>query len=409
MSYFKIVDKEMSNGDLKFGILNTKTNELVVEYKYDRIEHGDLMNHYDLSMTNMEEMYSFYESSEDSNDEIKLFGYVKNENFIISKNKYSRLKFFYKNIAIIEVDENLHSIIDINENVLEGPNDFYLYERDFSNNDIDELIRFHQQSQDMIDDYTTGIDYVNHGYGIVNDLIDLFDDGTVIVDELHIDYRHILPIEGKLGFKFNSNGLNNYYTYQSLLFDKIESFDHSTGVCIIKDQDKYTFMNRYLMPIGDWSNEFPTLNLYFNHELSYIIIKDKSPQEVKLVGNFVDEFLNAPYLFFEHQFVKDFYKNKFNVTTEIYQMTNRSYFKMDTLYLEILILEVKKENPNFIATKEWIDKTIKSDLFLESLDKYIPLRLSEELKIDKLKLTQLIKEHNKIFGLIPSSYEFINE
>jgi hypothetical protein len=82
---------------------------------------------------------------------------------------------------------------------------------------------------------------------------------------------------------------------------------------------------------------------------------------------------------------------------------------MDKLYLEILILEAKKENSNFIATDEWIDKTIKSDLFLESLEKYIPLILSEELKMDKSKLTELIKEHNKIFGLIPSSYEFINE
>jgi hypothetical protein len=409
MSYFKIVDKELPNGDLKFGILNTKTNDLVLEYNYYRIEYGNLMNHYDLSMTNKEEMYSFYESVEDSNNEKISFGFVKNENFIISKKKYSRLKFFYKNLAIIEVDENLHSIIDINENILEGPNDFYLYERDFSNNDIDELIRFHQQSQDTIDDYTTGIDYVNYGYGIVNDLIDLFDDGTVIVDELHIDYRHVLPIEGKLGFKFNSNALNNYYTYQSLLFDKIELFDYSTGVCIIKDQNKYTFMNRYLMPIGDWSDESPTLCNNFNNEFTYLIFKDKAFHEVKLVGNFVNEFLNAPHLFFEYQFIKDFYNNKFNINTDFNEIPNRVYFKMDKLYLEILILEAKKENSNFIATDEWIDKTIKSDLFLESLEKYIPLILSEELKMDKSKLTELIKEHNKIFGLIPSSYEFINE
>ena len=407
MNNFEIKSIDKSEDEILYGIFDKSTNKMVVDNLYYQIFYGELLNHQDLSMNNVVSMFSFYESAEDYTNDILHFGYIKDENIFISNHKYENLSFFYKGITVYQNDNGEHIYIDLEENIIEGPNDFYIYERDSSNDIKDELIKLHQQSLSTISDFTDSDDYENYGYGIAQvDEIPLINGVELgVAYGLNIDARQFLPIENQLGILENANYVNNYGTYTSLLYDQFEPFNYSTGVCKVFDQGRVAFMNRYFMPVGDWFDELLLEDIFFdnNDNCYYIVKKDGVTNSRYVVGNFIEEFLKAPYLFFEFSHVKEHYINKFNITEINYEYSNRNYFKFDRLILQNEIRENLSEEISDQEKNDWINQYIQTEDFLNNLNDYLPFHPNSDLMNDKLQLDNLIKEHNRVFGIIPSS------
>jgi hypothetical protein len=422
MNNFEIVSIEKNEEELLYGILDKSTNQMVVDYKYYNIEFGEIRNYQDLSMKNIVNIfhfnliqenydskelgnvipfYSFYETISDSENKIVQFGYVKGGTLIISKNKYRNLGYFYKGYAIVDLEESenldAYKIINIEEQIIEKDEENWIYNRSKTIEVLDELVRFNFQIQSFIDETFYGNYLLNFGYGIVEDRDGQYDTHAALNYNTKLNH----DLEDKLGLY--SNIYNDDFIFTSLAFNHIEQYDYNTGLCKIKDEGRFTLMNRYFMPVSDWFDDIEECQDANGNTIDYIVRKDGQNYSKIIVGNFVEEFLKAPYLFFEFEPVKAYFNKKFNVTEISNEYLGRNYCKFDKFILEADIFENFREEANIYATEDWIKEYVESEDFLNSVESWVPFHPDPELFEDVEQLNKIIKEHNRIFGIIPSS------
>lgn len=100
-----------------FGIKNEQTGEMFLDYSYAFIDQFYLANFDNDQFTEGDALFKIYETDSEWYNDIAQFGYLKNKELVISKNKYSNLKFFYNNYALTTV-EGKNVIIDMDENII---------------------------------------------------------------------------------------------------------------------------------------------------------------------------------------------------------------------------------------------------------------------------------------------------
>ncbi len=125
---FKIVKKDIKMYDAVegvhedlykgfLGIINEETNEIILDFQYAFIDRFYLANFDNDQFIEGDALFKIYETESEWYHDIAQYGYVKNDKLIVSKLKYPKLKFFYKNYCLTSKNEEA-VIIDLEENVI---------------------------------------------------------------------------------------------------------------------------------------------------------------------------------------------------------------------------------------------------------------------------------------------------
>jgi len=362
MRNFKISTSIVNNVP-KMGIIDASTFEEIVPFEYHYIIK--IKNHKDLSLSNYEDVYLLFKEDSDHFSDLSQFCFINNAKAVISKNIYSGFwQCFYQGKTICCLDGK-QVIVDSNENILRGPLDEILEIQDDLMDNFRELVRCIDDARDF---YYYTINRQNDS--IAYNLESIWD----------------LEIEQKLGGNFGTSG-----RYASLQYTYLGEFNE-VGTCTFKDGNKFGFLNRYLFEIGnDFDyifNEKELLQIGIINKDPFIqyVEKDGRVLKIQLLGNFVNEITNYPSLFFKNDSVKQYFS--YRRAPEDNQFKDQNFFKLDH---EIL----KSADIPYDKLKEVI---------VDCLPFYMNDDLYKESNID-----ELVKEHNDLFGLIPSSYILLEE
>lgn len=362
MRNFKISTSIVNNVP-KMGIIDASTFEQIVPFEYHHIIK--IKNHKDLSLNNYEDVYLLFEDDLNHHLDLSQFCFIKNGKAIISKQVYhDYFQCFYQGKTICRLDGK-QIIIDLNENILRGPLDEIMEIQDDLMDNFRELVR-------CIDDDR---DFFYYTINKQNDSI-----------AYNLESIWDLEIEQKLGGNFGTSG-----RYASLQYTYLGEFSE-VGLCTFKDGDKFGFLNRYLFEIG---NNFDYI--FNKKELLQIGIINKDPfiqyvekdgqiLKIQLLGNFVNEITNYPSLFFKNDSVKQYFSNR--KVPEDNQFKDQNFFKLDHEILK--------------------SADIPYDKLKEVIVECLPFYMHDDF-YNKSNIDELVKEHNDLFGLIPSSYIVLEE
>jgi len=361
------IDTKIVDSIPLMGLIDALTFNVIVPYKYFFIQK--IHNHKDLSMNNFDNVYLLYENHSDYSDNTSRFCVPSEKKVEISKKKYSHLNFFYKGHTICRTN-NLECLIDINENIIKGPMESIWDVQDELEDEFRELLKI----TGMVERGDYDADRYNNEK---NDLAAFNDNNWRVLEEENLGYKHDRT-DG------NSRSLN---------YNWLGTFDYSSGLCKYREENKYGFINRYFFEVGT-----PVDYVFNDDELLQIGIINQDPSiqyvendhqilRIQFVGNFIDEITNYPTLFLANDSVKQYFANRPAINDT--EVRDRIYSKLDQVVL--------KSAP------------VESEEFMEELLFHLPFYLSDVDYRNKSNINELIKKHNDLFGLIPSSYIVIEK
>lgn len=256
----------------KSGIINSDTLENILHHNYFFIK--TIYNYNDLTYSNFEIIYLLYESQEDFKNENCKFCRITHQEIKISKNKYTKLNFFYKEKTIC-VLERLYYIIDLNENIIEGPHEDIWEIQPKLEECYREIIRCSEE--------------IEKNYSFIK--------RKTAEEKVYFSLDPFpVFIEEDLGYYSDSTPIT------SNVFSFLDNYNQS-GICIFKDDEKFGFINKYFAIIA-----YGFDHVYTNEELLQIGIinkdglvqyvqKETKLMKIKFVGNYVEEITKAPNLF----------------------------------------------------------------------------------------------------------------
>jgi hypothetical protein len=394
MQNFKI---EIKN-DL-YGIVNKATNVNVVDYLYDYV--SIVKHHHDLSLINNSCIY-LLETGKSNLAQICYYN-EQTQNISISKNQFysNSIKFFYNGKAIC-ANENGWFVVDLNGEVIIGPENSAEDMAD-SNNFIDPaLVR-------CFDIYsnTNGLG-INYGFAPNNTLY-----GTNIQG----NSLYMLPTDEESEL-FNADISPLHDQNSNIWFADyiaITSFEYETGTCLIKGRNgKVALMNRYFHRITDWFDEFYEREKFTSEQdisledwNKFYFRKGDERYIFKVTGNFVEDIIKRPFVFFEYPDVAEriIENDMFKYNTE--NIDSKNYLKYDKNILDNTISNLKSENPEVEITNELITEIKQSESFIEEISNSMQLLNSNEDN-DLTVIDEKIKNHNHVFGIIPSTIELLS-
>jgi hypothetical protein len=377
------------------------------------------------------------------------FGYLLNNQFIVSQNSYPQNIRFFRGNAYFANEERQITIINKQEEIIAGPledqfNDpkaFYdiipkILSEDFlkfycqNDDDIEELWSLYFFDYREIRQFGYQISFVN-----IDDLSDgQYQPADKELGVLLYSTLHSLQIENQLGI--NSNDVENslflsptlklsHWTYlpHGSGYELIFNYNDN-GLAVVNFNNRKYFINRYLYFIGpeegfeNISGKYPSGSYYISYNHKEIINPDNHKVKIstsngeggliEFNGNFIEEFLLYPQLFFEYDNIKIFVMDLFNADEIINtELLEREYIKLDKIMVQEKIISTKITNPEEIIDDKWIEDYILSDEFKEDILSNMPFILPNELKQNKKLLNNLIEEHNKTFGIIHSSFKYV--
>ena len=394
MQNFKIETKN----DL-YGIVNKATNVNVVDYLYDYV--SIVKHHHDLSLINNSCIY-LLETGKSNLAQICYYN-EQTQNISISKNQFysNSIKFFYNSKAIC-ANENGWFVVDLNGEVIIGPENSAEDMAD-SNNFIDPaLVR-------CFDIYsnTNGLG-INYGFAPNNTLY-----GTNIQG----NSLYMLPTDEESDL-FNADISPLHDQNSNIWFADyiaITSFEYETGTCLIKGRNgKVALMNRYFHRITDWFDEFYEREKFTSEQdisledwNKFYFRKGDERYIFKVTGNFVEDIIKRPFVFFEYPDVAEriIENDMFKYNTE--NIDSKNYLKYDKNILDNTISNLKSENPEVEITNELITEIKQSESFIEEISNSMQLLNSNEDN-DLTVIDEKIKNHNHVFGIIPSTIELLS-
>ena len=347
------------------GIVEEQTGKVLVPHKYFTIKTID--NHLNLSMNKVTPVFMLYETPEDLVLKVARFCTITNNEVYISTQKYSDITAFYQGLTIACLEEE-YFLIDFKENKL-------------SSSASDRLKLEH----DLSDDYPEVLACLsgvpnNYGYAFYYDdegLDTIFNvwrsrsvacELALLKNEFFIGYiRHVF-----LGYPLD--------------------FNYADGLCLHLKDDKMAFVNRYCIPVCEpfdylFSDKDLRLNGIENNDPSVKYIeRDGKVLKIKFSGDFVNELIFQPNLFFAIPWVMDYFNhhNKKNPHLLVTETENKYYFKID----EFLFRN------RGVRDKKYHD--LKSDFL-----KFISLLNAHK------GLTKEVQKHNDLFGPIFSTSEIL--
>jgi tetratricopeptide (TPR) repeat protein len=373
-----------------FGIWNPYTEEKIIPAQYCYI--GTIKNYYDLSMKNGETVYLLYENDD---DECR-FCIINNAEPRVSKSKYHQLLYFYRGWTWCYRDEE-GLLIDLDENIIQSYNaerqQYEMREDELGINsaDFSDLVRLSQIFEDG--------DGSNFGYYISTET-----DCPLPKKMIYTPPVHLGPTSAERDL------WNDLPDYGSLCYDSLEPFDYESGICIARKNFVEQFLNRYFYHVGNSFDYY-----YDSEEVIYelgldnpgpdiaFVLKGTSILKLKLTGNFIEDYLKTPYLFFEFDSVY------FTLTgTKIPTNEGKpNYWKADRYILEQLIEEDRFNNHDLTIDEDYINQLKSSDRFIQRIRDHLPFDLKKVISISNTDDT--VKKHNELFGIIYSTYEVLEE
>ncbi len=343
------------------GIVEEQTGKVLVPHKYFTIQTID--NHLNLSMNKVTPVFKLYETPEDLISKVSRFCTITNNEVYISTQKYSGITAFYQGLTIACLEEE-YFLIDLKENRLSSSADKISILEEEIGDDYPEVLAC----------LSGGLE--NYGYEmfIDDECFDTFFKvwGTwsvacelaVLRNDFFIGYiRHVY-----LGYPLN--------------------FNYADGLCLHQKDDKMAFVNRYCIPVCEpfdylFSDKDLRLNGIENNDPAVKYIeRDGKVLKIKFSGDFVNELIFQPHLFFAIPWVMDYFNhhNKKNPHLLVTETENKFYFKIDEFVFRNNGVRDKKYNH------------LKSEFL-----KFISLINAHK------GLTKEVQKHNDLFGPIFST------
>jgi hypothetical protein len=217
----------------------------------------------------------------------------------------------------------------------------------------------------------------NYGYDFLVD-----DDGDVF-----FDLENSWAVDCELGLLKNKFFVK-YIRNVSVGF--FVNFDYDNGLCLLLIDEKMFFINRYRMPVCEpfdylFSDKDLRLNGIENNDPSVKYLeRDGKVLKIKFSGDFVNELIFQPNLFFAIPWVVDYFNhhNKKNPHLLVTKTEGKYYFKIDELVFK--------------------NKMVRDKEYLKTQDELLKFMLM--LNAHK-GLTKEVQKHNDLFGPIFSTSE----
>lgn len=432
------------NGDKDYATLfNHQTkHEIQTDYLYIK----DIGNHQDLSMRNKNQLFLLFKNEhfeeieknlfdiENLDDQILAkFAFIENNELIISSNEYPTKIYFFRDLAWYHELNNTYILIDKSENIISNEFEEVSWFDDFLKTNYNDFNKFFIQTEGYIGGgWHSNYQTFNYGIGISQCA---YENG---ISELLGEYTYVkedsTSIEKKLGVNhdFSLNSVEHFHVSPLIDFNpqndntEIYKFNlEANGLAVVTFNNRKYFMNRYFSFIGPkegfsevlilnprknvvWLKDFSFVSEYDFGEIE-ISNEEGESGPISFQGNFIEEFLLFPQLFFKHEHIKEYMIELFNshennFDKEIYQ--NREYIAWDEIILQNLIEKHRIFDPNFILSEDWKQEYISSEEFISEILSMCPFILPENLRTDKIELRRLINQHNELFGVIHSSIKF---
>lgn len=402
-----------------YGIRKINTGEVFVECKYKSIDK--IKHHNDLTTVNFEEWFLFFED----NYLDAQFGYISNGVVFISKNKYQKLKHFYKELTYC-IFNNEWVIINTNETVLAKSSDFKQLS-DFGLIEYNFLFSILESShnKEVILDLTKELCHELFRFFEITFSIEFNfkkDYGYRWVSSRLEAYFIPLIVEEKLGIRDGSPLISGE-------FKELSDYDPYTGNFFVKkENDRLAFINKYMYQVGENFDEFFDKEVIKDYLSQNYIDFEKSKWDkiksrvdfigedgkiylIEHTGDFILESLFYPKLFCEYSFAQKNIRQIFNTdNADLIEFTERVYHKFDKGFITKEIELKKNTNPQFKESDEWINEILESNIENLFDNQGYAFCLPFEWDNDnEEECRNLIRTLNDLVGVSYSSYKIIGE
>jgi hypothetical protein len=291
------------------GITDEKSGEVLVPHKYFWIKK--INNYLDLSLKNFEPVFLLYKNTSDFFNKTVNICTIKNGKANISKDKYENITAFYKGITIAQQNDK-QFLLHIDEQQLTPA--------------VADIFEYQTLLEDQYMEVLACLDggLTNYGY------IKKVDEAS---NKVCFSGEQMWPTNTELALMASSNFTNEMDGY---LADWIGDFDHANGLCLIKNNEKLSFINRYQVPVCEEFDYVFSPQELANNGIDHIddavkyIEKSGKVFKLKFVGDFINEIINYPSLFISNAAIKEQIHRKYDNKSSLPQtIKNSYYFKMD--------------------------------------------------------------------------------